>query len=226
MTPAVLAQSLGFAAFLGVLLFLPAGRIDWPQGWAFIVIFSACSLATGYWLAATNPALLAERRRSPTSGGQTPRDRAIMLALLVTVFVWTVFMPLDSQRFHWSPPIPVWLQAIGGGLIVLAFWAWSRVLKANSFAATTIRVQEEREQTVISTGPYAVVRHPMYADALLLFVGAPLLLGSLWGLLILVAILPILAARALGEEAVLFEGLTGYRDYAAKVRFRLIPGVW
>jgi protein-S-isoprenylcysteine O-methyltransferase Ste14 len=226
MTPAVLAQSFGFAVFLGVLLFLPAGRIDWWQGWAFIVIFSACSLATGYWLAATNPGLPAEHRRSPTSRGQTPRDRAIVLALLISVFAWTVFMPLDSQRFHWSPPIPVWLQVVGGALIVLAFWAWSRVLRANSFAVTTIRVQEERAQTVISTGPYAVVRHPMYADALLLFIGAPLLLGSLWGLLGLVVIIPILAARTLGEEALLFEGLPGYRDYAARVRFRLIPGVW
>ena len=221
-----MAQSLAFAVFLGVLLFVPGGRIDWWEGWLFIIIFSACSLATGYWLAATNPELLAERRRSPTSQGQTPRDRAIAVALLFVVFAWTVFMSLDSQRFHWSPPVPIWLQLIGGVLIVLAFWAWSRVLKANSFAATTIRVQGERAQTVISTGPYAIVRHPMYADALLLFVGAPLLLGSLWGLLILVVILPILAARALGEEAVLFEGLPGYRDYAAKVRFRLIPGVW
>jgi len=226
MTPAALAQSFGFAVFLGVLLFLPAGRIDWWQGWAFIGIFSVCSLATGYWLAATNPELLAERRRSPTSGGQTPRDRAIMAALLVAVLAWVVVMPLDAQRFHWSPPLPIWLQVAGAALVVLAFWSWSRVLEANSFAATTIRVQQERAQTVISTGPYAVVRHPMYADALFLFVGAPLLLGSLWGLAILVVILPILAARALGEEAVLFDGLPGYRDYAAKVRFRLIPGVW
>jgi len=79
---------------------------------------------------------------------------------------------------------------------------------------------------VASTGPYAVVRHPMYACALLFFIGTPLLLGSLWGLLGLVVFVPLLAARALGEEAVLLEGLPGYRDYAAKVRFRLLPGVW
>jgi protein-S-isoprenylcysteine O-methyltransferase Ste14 len=89
-----------------------------------------------------------------------------------------------------------------------------------------VRLQKERGQTVISTGPYAVVRHPMYAYAVLLMIGAPLLLGSLWGLMGLVLFIPLLAARTLGEEVMLMEGLPGYREYAAKVRFRLLPGVW
>jgi protein-S-isoprenylcysteine O-methyltransferase Ste14 len=89
-----------------------------------------------------------------------------------------------------------------------------------------VRLQQERGQTVATSGPYAVVRHPMYAYALLLMIGAPLLLGSLWGLLGLALFLPLLAARTLGEEAMLLEGLPGYRDYAARVRFRLVPGVW
>ena len=101
-----------------------------------------------------------------------------------------------------------------------------RGLKANSFASATLRVQEERGQTVISTGPYAVVRHPMYAYTLLLFIGIPLLLGSLWGLLGVALFLPLLIARVIGEEAMLMDGLPGYREYAAKVRFRLLPRVW
>ena len=100
------------------------------------------------------------------------------------------------------------------------------MLAANSFAASTIEVQAERGQQVISTGPYAVVRHPMYAYAIILILGAPLLLGSLWGLAGLVVLLPLLGARALGEETLLREGLRGYADYADKVRFRLVPGVW
>ena len=100
------------------------------------------------------------------------------------------------------------------------------MLAANSFAASTIEVQVERGQQVISTGPYAVVRHPMYAYTILLILGAPLLLGSLWGLAGLVVLVPLLGARALGEEALLREGLPGYGDYAGKVRFRLVPGVW
>ena len=105
-------------------------------------------------------------------------------------------------------------------------YGWVRVLRANRFAAVTVRLQEERGQTVISTGPYAVVRHPMYAYAVLLLIRAPLLRGSLWGLLGVVLLLPLLAARALGEEVMLLDGLPGYREYAAKVRFRLLPGVW
>ncbi len=97
---------------------------------------------------------------------------------------------------------------------------------ANSFAATTIRLQTERGQTVIATGPYAVVRHPLYASTLLFMVGAPLLLGSLWGLLGLAVFIPLLGARALSEEALLTPNLAGYADYVRKVRFRLVPGVW
>jgi protein-S-isoprenylcysteine O-methyltransferase Ste14 len=111
-------------------------------------------------------------------------------------------------------------------MILVAFIGWVGVLATNSFAATQVRLQPERGQRVISTGPYGVVRHPMYAYSLLLMIGAPLLLGSLWGLLGLILFVPLLAARLLGEEAMLMEGLPGYRDYAAKVRFRLVPGVW
>ena len=99
-------------------------------------------------------------------------------------------------------------------------------MHVNRFAAVEVRLQAERGQTVISTGPYAVVHHPMYAYALLLMIGAPLLLGSLWGLVGAPLFMPLLAVRALGEEAMLIDGLPGYRDYAARVRFRLLPGVW
>jgi protein-S-isoprenylcysteine O-methyltransferase Ste14 len=100
------------------------------------------------------------------------------------------------------------------------------VLRANSFAATTIRLQAERGQTVITTGPYAVMRHPMYGYAILFMIGVPLLLGSLWGLAGLALFLPLLAARTLGEERLLRTGLAGYEDYMKKVRFRLVPGIW
>jgi protein-S-isoprenylcysteine O-methyltransferase Ste14 len=218
-------QNLAFNVLLALLLFVPAGTVAWPQAWIFLALFNACSLAIGYWLLKTDPALLAERMKSPFSAEQRPRDRAVMAAIVLCLFTWFVFVALDARRFHWSHT-PLWVQAIGAVLIVAAFWAWSRVLRANSFASVTVRVQAERGQTVISTGPYAVVRHPMYADALLLLIGAPLLLGSLWGLLGVVLFMPLMALRLLGEEAVLREGLPGYREYAAKVRYRLLPGVW
>jgi protein-S-isoprenylcysteine O-methyltransferase Ste14 len=173
------------------------------------------------WLLKTDPALLSERMKSPLSADQRPRDRAIIVAIMVCLCAWIVFMPLDARRFGWSHT-PPWAQVIGAALIVGAFLGWVSVLRANSSASVKVRVQRERGQTVISTGPYAIVRHPMYGYV----IGTPLLLGSLWGLLGAVVVMPLLALRALGEEAVLMDGLPGYREYAAKVRFRLVPGIW
>ena len=218
-------QNLALNAVLCLLLFLPAGTLAWPQAWIFLAIFNGCSQAIGVWLLRTNPELLAERMKSPFGAGQRPRDRLVMIAIGVFFCVWLVFIGLDARRFGWSHA-PPWAQAAGAALIVGAFYGWVGVLRANSFAAVTVRLQEERGQTAISTGPYAVVRHPMYAYATLLLIGTPLLLGSLWGLLGVVVAMALMAARALGEEALLMAGLPGYPEYAAKVRFRLLPGVW
>jgi protein-S-isoprenylcysteine O-methyltransferase Ste14 len=111
-------------------------------------------------------------------------------------------------------------------LVTWSFWGWITVLRANSFATATIEVQKERGQSVIRTGPYARVRHPMYAYCIPFAIATTLMLGSLWGLAGLIPFFMLLGARTLGEEAVLKEGLAGYRDYAARVRCRLLPGVW
>jgi len=218
-------QNVLLNAFLCLLLFLPAGTLAWPQAWIFLAIFNGCSQAIGVWLLKTNPELLAERMKSPFGADQRPRDRLMIVAIMLFLCVWLVFIGLDGRRFGWSQA-PLWIQAIGAALIVGAFYGWVGVLRANSFAAVTVRLQKERGQTVISTGPYAVVRHPMYAYAIPLLIGVPSLLGSLWGLFGIVLAIPLLAARTLGEEALLMDGLPGYREYAAKVRFRLLPGVW
>jgi protein-S-isoprenylcysteine O-methyltransferase Ste14 len=215
---------LGVLAF-ALFLFVPAGTLAWPQAWAFLVIFSLASVAIGLWLLKADPALLAARMASPLSDDQRPRDRAIIAAIMILFFPWFAFMALDAKRFGWSH-LPVWLQLVGAMLIVLSFWGNVGVMRANSFAAVNIRVQSERGQTVADTGPYAVVRHPMYAWILPLLLGTPLLLGSAWGVLWLALFVPLLAGRILGEEAVLLDGLAGYRDYAERVRYRLIPGIW
>lgn len=224
MLPRMIARSLAGILLLGLLLFLPAGTLAWPQAWAFLALVNGCGLATGLWLHRRDPGLLVERMRSPLDDGQRPRDRAVIAAMLLALAAWLVTMGLD-ERFGWSRT-PSWAQALGVVGILAAFLGFALVLRANSFAAVTVRVQEERGQTVVSTGPYAVVRHPMYAYALLLFAGTPLLLGSLWGFGGLAVLAPLLAARAVGEEALLMEGLPGYRDYADRVRFRLLPGIW
>ncbi len=221
----MLSQTIISIAILAAMLFVPAGTLDWPQGWALIVLFVGCSQVTGLWLMRTDPALLAARMKSPLSRAQKGSDRAVMAAIFVVFCLWLMFMPLDARRFGWTHT-PSWVQVLGAFLILVAYVGWGTVLKANSFAATEIRVQKERDQKVISDGPYAIVRHPMYAYVVPMMVGTSFLLGSLWGLLGIVLILPLLAARALGEEAMLFEGLPGYREYSEKVRFRLLPGLW
>jgi protein-S-isoprenylcysteine O-methyltransferase Ste14 len=221
----IIAQSITGVAISALLLFLPAGTLAWPQGWAFLILFYLGSEIPGLWLLRHDRELLAERMRSPLEAGQAPRDRLVVLAILVAFVGWIAFMALDARRFGWSST-PLWAQALGASLMAAAFWGWFEVLRANSFAATTIRLQTERGQTVVATGPYAVVRHPLYASTLLFMVGAPLLLGSLWGLAGLAVFLPLLGARALGEEKLLLPNLAGYADYARKVRFRLLPGIW
>jgi protein-S-isoprenylcysteine O-methyltransferase Ste14 len=221
----MIVQNLVFAVVLALLLFVPAGTLEWRQGWIFLVLFVGCSEVIGLWLLKTDPDLLAARMKSPMSSEQKLSDRAVVAMIFAVMTGWVVFMPLDAQRLGWSHT-PVWAQALGALLILVAFLGWATVLKANSFASTQIRVQKERGQKVISSGPYAIVRHPMYAYVLPLMIGVPLLLGSLWGLLGILLVFPLLAARALGEEAMLFAGLPGYREYAEKVRYRLFPGLW
>src|SRR5215469_14763492 len=191
----MILQTAGVLTLSALLMFLPAGTFAWPQGWLFLALFFGLSQAMGLWLLRTDPALLAARMRSPLSGDQALRDRVVIVAILAGFVAWLVFMALDAKRFGWSHT-PAWAQVVGAVLIVAAFWGWMEVLRANTFAATTIQLQAERGQTVISSGPYALVRHPMYAFALFLMVGAPLLLGSMWGLAWLGLFVPLLAARA------------------------------
>lgn len=225
MSPGTLAQTLSLNLVLIMLLFGAAGTFAWPEAWIFIALFNLGTQATGLWLRKNDPALLAERRKSPTDRGQKPRERITMgLTFLVTAG-WIAFMALDARRFGWSHA-PIWLEAIGFMLIAAAFYAWIGVLRANSFASARIRLQPERGQTVASTGPYRVVRHPMYSYTILFLLGVPLLLGSLWAIPGAFIFLGLLAARTLGEEAMLLDGLPGYREYAERVRYRMVPWVW
>lgn len=220
----IVLQTLASVAAACVLIFLPAGTLAWPQAWLLLALFFGSGQAIGFWLLRKDPALLEARMKPPLSAEQAPRDRAIMTAILVLFLLWFVAMGLD-HRFGWSRT-PLWAQALGAVLILATFCGWVWVLDTNSFASTNIAIQAERGQSVISSGPYALVRHPMYADTILFMIGIPLLLGSLWGLTGLVPFILLMGARALGEEKMLFAGLDGYADYAKTVRFRLIPGVW
>jgi protein-S-isoprenylcysteine O-methyltransferase Ste14 len=205
------------------LLFGPAGTLAWPAGWAFLVVFMVCSQVMGLWLLRTDPELLRRRMASPVASSQTRRDRVIISAILVLVALWVAFMGLTGGRLHLSPT-PVWAKALGAVLIVVAFWGWAWVMAANRYAAATVDITPG--QQVATRGPYAIVRHPMYALVPLLIIGGPLMVGSLWSLVFLIPTEALLVARIVGEEHVLMQGLPGYADYAAKRRWRLAPGVW
>ena len=223
--PKLLVQLAALIVVFAAILFGAAGTWRWPSGWAFLVLFVAVSLALSLWLAVTDPALLAERMRSPVQKDQKPWDRVFLLLLVVVYVAWLAVMALDARRFSWSHA-PLWIQVVGALLIVASYLGIAWVFQTNSFAAPVIKIQAERKQTVISTGPYAIVRHPMYAFAIWQFVGMPLMLGSWWGLAFVPPILAAVAVRTLGEEKMLRAELEGYDAYAHRVRWRYAPGVW
>jgi protein-S-isoprenylcysteine O-methyltransferase Ste14 len=222
---ALVTRNLVTVGVTGLLLFGSAGTLAWPPAWVFLALFFCSGHAVGHWLLKTNPDFLAERLKSPLRGNRTHGDGVVTALIYATFCVWVVVMALDAKRFEWSS-VPPWARAGGGVLILGTFLAWGWVLRENVFAVTSVRLQPEREQIVITTGPYAIVRHPMYAAAAGFFLGTPLLLGSLWGVLGIAVFMPLLGLRALSEEKMLMDGLAGYRAYAAAVRFRLAPGLW
>jgi protein-S-isoprenylcysteine O-methyltransferase Ste14 len=181
------------------ILFGSAGTLVWPQAWVFLAHFISCSVAMGLWLERTDPELLVERMKSPFSGEQSLRDRIMIVVFMGWFAVWLVVMGLDV-RFGWSGGVPSGGEILGAVLILAAIWGWVRVLHANRFASVQVRVQSERGQSVASSGSYAVMRHPMYSFALLLMIGAPLLLSAWWGLAASVVALPLLAARSLEKR--------------------------
>jgi protein-S-isoprenylcysteine O-methyltransferase Ste14 len=211
--------------FLAVLLFVAAGTWRWPAGWVFLAELGGLGLALGLWLARHDPALLAERMSAGFQPAQKTWDKVFLVTFFALFGGWLVLMALDAVRFGWSQ-VPVWLQAIGAVLIALCMYVAYLTFRENSFAAPVVKIQAERGHRTVTTGPYAVVRHPMYAGAVLFFIGVPLLLGSWYGLAAVPVVTAMLVVRTLMEERMLMNELPGYREYEARVRWRLVPGVW
>jgi protein-S-isoprenylcysteine O-methyltransferase Ste14 len=207
---------------LAALIFVPAGTLLYWQGWAYAVVFIAASAAFTVYLALSDPQLLQRRMHAGPAYEQEPAQKIIMRFALIG-FLLLVVVPALDHRFGWSHAS--WHVSIFGDVLVaLGFFCFYRVIRVNSFAASTIRVEED--QQVASTGPYAWVRHPMYAGALVLIGGTPLALGSWWGLLVVPVLVLALAFRIRNEEQVLARSLPGYTAYQQQVRYRLIPFVW
>jgi protein-S-isoprenylcysteine O-methyltransferase Ste14 len=210
------------ALVMALLLFAPAGTLRYWQAWVYLVVFFAISALTTLDLMKNDPALLRRRMRGGPGAEKEASQKIIMLFALIGFDALLVVPALD-RRFHWSDmPVPI---VIAGDLLTIAGFAIIfLVYRENSFASATIEVAPD--QRVIATGPYAIVRHPMYAGALLYLLAMPLALGSWWALLIVATLAPFIVWRLIDEERFLAARLPGYAQYRAKIRWRLIPGIF
>jgi len=224
-------NSLNMKAFAGLLflllamaalLFIPAWTLDYWQAWTFLAVYFAASLAITLYLMKTDPKLLERRMSGGPTAEKEPTQRIIMF-LASLGFIGLLVVPALDHRFAWSH-MQAHAALAGDGLVVLGWLAIFFVFKENTFTSATIELAPDHK--VISTGPYALVRHPMYAGGIVMLAGMPIALASWWGLLVLVAMMPALLWRLFDEERFLTRNLPGYGEYQKKVRYRLIPLVW
>jgi protein-S-isoprenylcysteine O-methyltransferase Ste14 len=215
-------QSVVGLAFLLALVFGTTGTWDYWQGWVFLAVFASATTAFTAYLAIYDKPLL-ERRLKAGPWHERERSQKIVVSLILVAFFAFIVLPVLDYRYRLSP-VPAWVSIAGDAIIAFSFLAIFWVIKTNSWAASNIRV--EADQKVIDTGPYAYVRHPMYAGAVWLFVGIPLALGSWWSVGLLIPFSAVLLWRLLDEERILARDLPGYAAYMRRVKDRLIPHVW
>jgi protein-S-isoprenylcysteine O-methyltransferase Ste14 len=211
----------GMVLFLAIIMFLTAG-IGWRRGWLFLLVFSVFMVLSAAYLWRANPDIFVAR--SKIHQGTKSWDKVMLVLILASFFAIFVIAGLDA-RYGWSS-VPPWLMVLGYVLFALGFAMSTWVYAVNKFAEPTVRIQFERGHKVIDTGPYAIVRHPLYAASFLLIAGMPLAMGSYWALVPVVVGILVIVVRIVLEDHVLQNELNGYKDYASRVRYRLIPGIW
>ena len=212
---------LGLVAF-GVILFLPAGTFNYWQAWVFLAVFTVATIVPTIYLYRTNPAALQRRMHAGPRAETRPAQKIIITASFVDIFVMMAFSAFD-RRMGWST-VPVWVSLLGNVLVAAGLGIAMVVIAQNGYAASTVRV--ETGQQLVSSGVYSFIRHPMYVGNLAMMFGIPLALGSYWGLLFVIPGVAVIVFRILDEEKLLTEELAGYREYAQRVRYRLMPNVW
>lgn len=206
---------------MGLALFLSAGTADYWQAWVFLGVGAVSGILLDLFIM-KDPVLLESRTKFGPTAEQRPLQKIIVLCAGLPAIAAFIVPALD-RRFGWSN-MPLWLSLAGDLLILAGMWMVYRVFKENSFGSATVEIATD--QRVISTGPYAIVRNPMYASAAVYFIGTPLALGSYWGLIPSVLTILGLVWRLFDEEKFLSRNLPGYTEYCAKVRWRLIPGIF
>lgn len=221
-------QAKAFGGFVFLLLaiaaavFLPAWSFNYWQAWAFLAVFDISVALITLYVAKHDPKLL-ERRVKAGPTAEKEKNQKIIQAIAQFTFLPVLIIPALDHRFEWSQ-VPSYASIAGDVLVVLGLFVVFMVFKENTFASATVEVQAG--QKVISTGPYAVVRHPMYSGAIVMMLGVPVALGSWWGLLVVIPFVIVIIARLLHEEKFLTQNLPGYTEYRAKVRWHLIPGIF
>lgn len=209
-----------------ILIFAISGDIKWVEGWIYSIWFLSFSIIIFIYLYFKDPDLLAERFKISKVKNQKKWDKFFLSIVTVIYFVWFVTMPLDAKRLAWTVNFPLWFEFVGGICLLISSFFMFRSLADNTFTSPLVRIQEERNQHVVSTGVYGIIRHPMYLGAILMFLSLPLLLGSKYGFLIGIILALLFVIRTIGEEKMLVEELEGYVDYKKKVKYRLIPFIW
>lgn len=221
----LVAQIAGMFAVFALILFFTAGTIFWIGGWAFWLLFLVFTISLSAWLLKTNPALLTERMTGIGKADQKSWDKVLFGVMYVLFAAWLLIIPLDAVRFHWSV-MPVWLQVLGALFLLISFYLYFLTFRENTFLSPAVRIQRERGQEVVSTGPYHYVRHPMYATTILFMLGATLLMGSWYGILLEAVLFLAIGYRAVQEEHTLQQELAGYDAYKTQVHYRFVPYIW
>ncbi|MGA7876414.1 MAG: isoprenylcysteine carboxylmethyltransferase family protein [Desulfoferrobacter sp.] len=217
----ILVEGIEFL-ILALCLFIAAGTAAWPAAWIFLGLLLVSSLPITWWLLKYDPELIEERLRFRP---ELSWDKVFVAVALAFFLFWLILMPLNAVRFHWSQ-MPSVLKTLGALVLLISMYISFLTLRENPYSSAVVRVQKERGQTVISTGPYSYVRHPMYTGVILFFLGTSLLLGSWFGVLCALAFALLFAIRAVLEERVLRKELEGYDAYMARVKYRFFPSIW
>jgi protein-S-isoprenylcysteine O-methyltransferase Ste14 len=218
---------ISFAVFfllMAASMFLAADKFDWTPGWVFLGVYLLTTVVVVLYLRRTNPEVLVARSQFHWRD-QTPAHKVIFILLVAFFMLIFPVAGLDAGRFHGSA-VPLWLAIVGYVLFSIGNAGMTLVLRANKFAEPSVSIQTDRGHKVIDTGPYAVVRHPLYAIAFFLCLGMPLTLRSYWAFIPSALGYLTIIVRTAMEDRLLYNDLPGYKDYAARVRYRLIPGVW
>jgi protein-S-isoprenylcysteine O-methyltransferase Ste14 len=211
----------GFVLIVAALMFGPAG-IAWQQGWLFFVVFWAYTISSAVYLWRVNPEIYVAR--SNVHAGTKSWDKVLMVLLLASLLAIFLVAALDA-RYAWSA-VSKPLVVAGYILFTIGFAITTWVYAVNRFAEPSVRIQSDRGQEVVDTGPYAIVRHPLYAASIVLFVGMSLAMGSYWALVPVAVGLLVIIVRIVLEDRLLQNELAGYKEYASRVQYRLVPGVW